>query len=87
MRQAIVTKYLGPTNNRGARIVARAYAKRMVVSWDHALDVAENHRMAAYALARKLNWLEPGNGQKYEYVGGSMPDDTGYCFVQVEAVK
>jgi hypothetical protein len=91
MRQAIVTKYLGPTNNRGARIVAkagggaRAYAKRMVIAWDYALDVADNHRMAATELARKLNWLEPGNGQKYKYVGGSMPDDTGYCFVQVEA--
>lgn len=87
MRQAIVTKYLGPTNNRGARIVARTYAKRMVVAWDYSLGVDMNHQVAANALAKKLNWLEPGNGQKYEYVGGSMPDDTGYCFVQVEAVK
>jgi hypothetical protein len=88
MIQTIVTKYLGPTNNRGARIVARAYAKRIVIAWDHALDVADNHRMAATELARKLNWIEPGNGQKYKYVGGSMPGRHWiWCFVQVEAVK
>lgn len=31
--QAIVTKYLGPTNHRGARIVAKAQAGRKVYAW------------------------------------------------------
>jgi hypothetical protein len=39
MRQAITTKFIGPTNHRGSRISVRCQAKRIVVGWDHALDM------------------------------------------------
>lgn len=52
-RQAITTKYLGPTNNRGARVKATAEAGSIVVSWDHALDSFENHARAAHMFAEK----------------------------------
>lgn len=81
MRQAIVTRYLGPTDHRGSRIVVRAQAGRMTVSLDHALDVAENHERAAKIYANERGWLTAGYGARL--VGGSMPDDTGYCFVLV----
>lgn len=76
--QAITTKYLGATNYRGSRIVARAQAGRVIVSWDDALDVEPNHTAAAVALAEKYGWTE-----RNTLVGGALPDDTGYAFVMV----
>lgn len=54
--QAIVTKYLCPTNHRGARIKATAQAGSITVPWAYELDVAENHINAAKMLRSKLDW-------------------------------
>ena len=75
MRQAITTEYKGPTNHRGSRIIVRAQAGRMTVPWDHALDVAENHRAAAMMFVAKWDWGEPS-----DWVGGALPSG-GYVFV------
>ena len=56
-RQAIETRFLGPTTARGSRVSARCDAGRIVVPWDHALNPVENHAAAARALAVKLGWL------------------------------
>jgi hypothetical protein len=57
MRQSIQTKYIGPTNARGSRVSAiSASGARIVIEWDDALNTDENHKAAAMALARKLNW-------------------------------
>ena len=74
--QAITTKYVGPGNVRGARIIARAAAGRVTMNYDHALNIEGNHAKAAEQLARKFNWT----GSYYQ---GGMPDDSGYCFVCV----
>lgn len=74
--QAIVTKYLGATNSRGARVKATAAAGSLTVSWDHSLNVGGNHRAAAEALARKYGWVG-------EYVGGEMPEGAGNVYVCV----
>ena len=58
-RQAIETKYLGPTNHKGARIVTRCDAKRTITPWDHALNAADNHAAAAVALGESLGWGAP----------------------------
>lgn len=78
MRQAIVTRFLGPTDYRGARVKASADAGSVTLSWDDSLDVADNHRAAALALVAKLEWSG-------EWIGGSMPvtSSHAYCFVQV----
>ena len=76
MRQAIETKYLGPTNYRGARVKASAQAGSITLPWDHTKDVADNHIAAAQALAAKYGW-------EGCYAGGAKVDDTGYCFVRV----
>lgn len=77
MRQAIVTKFLGPTNNRGARVKATAEAGSVTIGWDHARNIEENHREAAQRLAEKFGWH-----QRATLVGGALPGG-GYCFVLI----
>ncbi len=77
MTQAIVTKYLGPTNYRGARVKATAQAGSITHSWDHAYSVSDNHRIAANLLMMKFKWNE-----HYDIAGsGELPDGRGSCFV------
>lgn len=78
-RQAITTRYLGPTDHRGARVVARCEAGRITVPWDHALDIFANHRAAALALARKLGW----DGEHYVgmWVSGGTADGYAHCYL------
>lgn len=75
--QAILTRFLGPTNHRGARIVAGCDARRAVYSWDYALGVSDNHAIAARSLAHDLGWLD---GHRIE--SGSLPDGS-YAHVLV----
>lgn len=51
---AIFTKYLGPTNFRGGRIIAKCGKERTTVQWDHAIGVQENHDAAAWAATAKF---------------------------------
>ncbi len=79
--QAIVTKYLGPTNNRGARVKATADAGSVTVSWDYTLNSDGNHDGAARELAKRLGWNAETHGK---LVGGGAPDGTGNCYVFVK---
>jgi hypothetical protein len=54
--QAIVTRYLPPTNFRGARIKATAATGSITLHWDHALNPSNNHLAAAEALSTKFGW-------------------------------
>ena len=48
--RSIITRYLGPTNFRGSRIVADAgKACRLTLSWDYSLEnnIEANHKTAA----------------------------------------
>lgn len=53
----ITTRFIGPTNHRGARVKASFVGRDMSVttSWDHALGVTENHAAAAESLVAKWN--------------------------------
>jgi hypothetical protein len=55
----IITRYLGPTDYRGARVVAthkrdssrsQCQPWRKMLSWDHALSPEANHEAVAQAL-------------------------------------
>lgn len=81
MRQAIVTKYLGPTNFKGSRIKASASAGSIVVNWDHDRDTDENYRAAAMALVKKFEWDKLT--YKTKWVGGCLPCGS-YCFVDAK---
>jgi hypothetical protein len=71
--QAIVTKFLGPTNTRGARIKATCQAGSVTVPYGYA-NVDEEHKKAVVALLFKLDWAG-------SWVGGGTPDGTGNCYV------
>ena len=67
----ITTKFLGPTNSRGARIKASCQAGSITVPWDHSLDSSLCHAKAVKALIEKLG-LSWGN----KFTVGS--DNDGY---------
>ena len=74
--KAIVTKYHGPTNFKGARITASDEdGNRVTISYPHELSGEDVHRKAAIALCDKMKWTG-------ELVGGSLK--RGYVFVFVE---
>lgn len=74
-RQAIVTRYHGPTNYKGSRVKATAEAGSITLSWDDALDSYANHAKAAEALIAKFQW----GGI---WFGGGTAE--GYVFVDTE---
>jgi hypothetical protein len=83
MRQAIETKFIGPTNHRGSRIKASAQGGSITVSYDHALNSEQNHTVAAHALATKLGWdgvligggNAKGNGNVYVFAETDAASD------------
>jgi hypothetical protein len=75
MRQAIITKYHGPTNTRGSRISAKAAAGSITVPYEYGNN--NPHAIAAATLARKLEWFG-------EWLAGGMPDGSGSCFAMRE---
>lgn len=77
VRQAIVTRYAGPTDSSGSRVIASCEAKRIMVPWDHALDAQQNHAAAALQLMDRLGWSAYSS-----LVMGGTKD--GYVFVQVD---
>ena len=76
--QAIVTKYIGPTNSRGSRVKATCQAGSITVGWDDGLDQDDNHDAAAVALARKLGWTGPSYGKMAR---GALPSGAGNVYV------
>jgi hypothetical protein len=75
-RQAIQTKFLGPTNSRGSRVKAFASAGSLVMGWDHRLNPEQNHRAAAEIFANRMNWIG-------SYAAGTLPNGD-MVFVLVE---
>jgi len=82
--QAIVTKYVGPGNVRGARIIAKCKAGRVSIPYPHELSGEAVHRAAAVALCDKLDAKTVTRRRFWdpaELIGGALPNDAGYCFV------
>lgn len=84
MPVAIVTKYHGQTETRGARISADAgEGRRVVVSYHH--EANNPHDFAALALCEKMGWqgdltrsgAPSGSGNVYTF-----RDDAGYHTVK-----
>lgn len=70
------TKFLGPTNYRGARIKAVSTSgESIVVHWDHALNVGDNHEAAFGALLAKLDREVTGP------IYAADPFNDGYAFM------
>ena len=74
--QAIQTRYLGPTNHRGSRIVAQCQSARIVLEWDDSMSVDQNHQSAARALILKMHWHRnhaPQGESRPHWYSGSLP--------------
>ena len=56
IRQAIRTKYLGPTDTKGSRIQAKCDAKTITVHYKSELNSEQNHIQAAKELCKRLGW-------------------------------
>lgn len=81
--QSIETRYIGATNTKPSRIVARCEAGRIVTSKHHnsASDVSDDHRCAAMELILKLGW----HGH---WVQGAVPSlRNGYVFVCAQRME
>jgi hypothetical protein len=72
--QAILTKYLPPTNFHGGRIKVKAQRGSIMVHWDYALDVDANHDKACEAALKAWGW-------RGTWRGGGLPDGTGNAYV------
>jgi hypothetical protein len=90
----IRTKYLGPTDTLGSRIVAtwtdkpNGPVQRVTLTYDDALSGHRNHDRAACALMDKyLDWLEyvggPAPGRYVKLQSASTP--TGYVYTAAYA--
>lgn len=75
-KQAIETRYYGPTNCRGSRIGAKSWAGKITDYWNHAENVARNHCRVAQLLCAKMNW-------QGLYIAGGRPDETGNVYVSL----
>lgn len=77
--RAILTKYLGPTNCKGARIKAYDnWGNSATVDYDYSLSGKAVHEVAARQLADVRGW-------KGELVGGEIKG--GYAFVITPPIK
>jgi hypothetical protein len=72
--KAIITKYHGPGNIRGARISAFDCDNRIYISYPHELDSEAAHRAAAQALCDKLKW-------PWTFVTGGLKNGYVHVFV------
>ena len=82
--RAIRTRFAGPTNSRGSRIIADAgdRASRVTVDWDHSLNSEQNHAYGALLVTRKMGWT----GEYYSpLVGGAYGNAYFWVFTDPEA--
>ena len=79
MAQAILVKYLAPTNTKGGRLKASAWFGSLTVGYDHAHGPLENHENAAFALCKKYGY----NNVLLDW--GHLPSSLGYAFIMKPA--
>ena len=80
--RTILTRYLRPTNTKGARVKAQvigpAEISSFTIPWDHTCDALQNHECAAMQLLIRNAW--PGT-----LTMGEMPK--GYVFLATEKTR
>lgn len=89
--QAIITKYLCPTNVRGSRYKATCERGSLTVDADYSLDAHENHRAVCDALCAKFDMedFEKYGPKGLTYGGWVRPKASGqipsgehvFCFI------
>jgi len=87
MAQAIITKFLGPTNTKGSRIKAASYDCTVTCDYYGAAEGGcsneQRYRAVAQVLVDKMNSERPRDGNQWvlqEFTGLGMPSEDGYAF-------
>lgn len=76
--KAISTKYLGPTDRRGSRIIASdGDHNRLTIGYPHELNSEAAHRKAAEALRDKMGWKGHLFQGSLKHADVFVFDDTG----------
>lgn len=74
--KAILTKYVGPSNVKGSRIIASdSDGNRVIMSYPYELSGEDAHRKAAQTLCDKMGWTG-------ELVGGGLKNGYAWVFVR-----
>lgn len=82
MAQAVITKYIGPTDKRGSRVSVKSWMGSKLVPWDNSIGSEENHALAVGVHLMELNKKREGDDLEFRIVsGGGMPDSSGYAFI------
>jgi hypothetical protein len=80
----IITKYHGPTDHQGSRIVATANTygtkTRILVGYDYSLNSLDNHTEAAMKLAQKIGWHD-------QWIASDTHDGRGYVFTRASKLR
>ncbi len=71
---AILTRYAGPTNTRGSRIIATWDGGRLTRPYDHAWSALVNHSAAALAAFTQATDAPVGGLAGYKHTSGTLPD-------------
>lgn len=83
MTQAILVKYHGPTNTKGARISATCAGGRVYVPREYDVNINDDYARASGALIAKMGWVvDQGAAYLGRWVGGTLPNgDVAFVFV------
>ena len=76
--QVIKTIYRQPTNTSASKMQAICAAGSVIISYNHSIDFADNHREVCEALRDKLGWTVENN---YSPMIGGQAQDGHYYWV------
>lgn len=83
--QTITTKFAGPTDTKGSRILVKSWIKSKSVGWAYSLNSEDNHKAAALQLVQAINAerLAKGIGDyQWQIIAeGSLPDGKGNAYI------
>lgn len=77
MYRAFTTRYAGPTNSRGARLIVRSVNGSRTIPWSYEISPYDNHKTAARTVARD----ECEGWRREDAQGAQLPDGSGYVFL------
>lgn len=79
MYRAYTTRYAGPTDTSGARVIVRSVKGTKTFPWQHEHDTFANHERAARAAARS-HGLDLRT-ENEDVPSAALPDGSGYVFL------
>lgn len=77
----ITTKYLGPTDTKGSRIIAKCRLGKRAIPYDSVLSPRANHHRAAAELAYEHGWIGFSGLDTCEFEHGELPSEDGFAFL------